>query len=126
MKTNIAVTFDGKPANLICDKKKQVLICKQPFKKDPEFTIDIADVESAEVITEQELKDKSVIGRAIVGGLLFGGVGAIVGGLSGTDKTKLVKYLSINTKDGKIYIMQTENGASICVDIRKVKAKLNK
>lgn len=126
MKTNIAVTFDGKPANLICDKKKQVLICKQPFKKDPEFTIDIADVESAEVITEQELKDKSVIGRAIVGGLLFGGVGAIVGGLSGTDKTKLVKYLSINTKDGKIYIMQTDNGASICVDIRKVKAKLNK
>ena len=39
-------------------------------------------------------KDKSVIGRAIVGGLLLGPVGAIVGGMSGIgtkQETKIIK-----------------------------------
>lgn len=34
--------------------------------------------------TEIIEKEKSVIGRAVAGGLLFGGVGAVVGGISGT------------------------------------------
>lgn len=39
-------------------------------------------VEKQDAVFEQE--SKSVLGRAVVGGLLFGGLGAIVGGLSGT------------------------------------------
>ena len=34
--------------------------------------------------TEIINKNKSVIGRAVAGGLIFGGVGAVVGGISGT------------------------------------------
>lgn len=34
--------------------------------------------------TEIVEKNKSVIGRAVAGGLLFGGIGAVVGGISGT------------------------------------------
>lgn len=34
--------------------------------------------------TEIVSKSKSVIGRAVTGGLLFGGIGAVVGGISGT------------------------------------------
>lgn len=50
-------------------------------------------------------KHKSVIGRAIVGGVLFAGVGAIVGGLTGVGtkkKKKRVNFLSIDytTKEG--------------------------
>lgn len=40
--------------------------------------------------TEITEKSKSVIGRAVAGGLLFGGVGAVVGAVSGTG-TKDVK-----------------------------------
>lgn len=37
---------------------------------------------------------KSVIGRALVGGVLFGGVGSVVGAISGSDtKTKKEKHL---------------------------------
>lgn len=40
--------------------------------------------------TEITQVNKSVIGRAVAGGLLFGGVGAVVGGISGTG-TKVKK-----------------------------------
>ena len=42
------------------------------------------------VETEITSKNKSVIGRAVAGGLLFGGVGAVVGAVSGTG-TKTTK-----------------------------------
>lgn len=42
--------------------------------------------------TEIVEKNKSIIGRAVTGGLLFGGVGAVVGAVSGTGvKKKTVK-----------------------------------
>lgn len=53
----------------------------------------IVDLRVEEVNTYTQ-KDKSVIGRAAVGGLLLGGVGAIVGGLSGQGK-KAMKFDSV-------------------------------
>ena len=53
-------------------------------------------VTSEEMVTE---KNKSVVGRAIVGGILTGGIGAIVGGMSGIGSKKKVKttyYFVIN------------------------------
>ncbi len=47
-------------------------------------------------------KDKSVIGRAIVGGLLLGPVGAIVGGMSGIGTKKETKVIQNANED--IYI----------------------
>lgn len=46
-------------------------------------------VDAREMVeTETTVKDKSVIGRAIVGGVVLGPVGAIVGGIDGTGKKK--------------------------------------
>ena len=45
-------------------------------------------IQSLTVFRTDANVDKSVIGRAIVGGILTGGVGAIVGGMSGTTKSK--------------------------------------
>ena len=47
-------------------------------------------------------KDKSVIGRAVVGGLLLGPVGAIVGGMSGIGTKK--ENVIVQKEDEKIYI----------------------
>lgn len=129
MKTNIAVTFEGKAANLISDKKKGTVTCKQSFKKEPEFILDVDEIEAIDILTEEEAKNKSVIGRAIIGGVLFGGVGAVVGGLSGVgQKKKIREILSIDTMDGKTYLLpvHTVAAAGICVDVRYAKEKRKK
>lgn len=129
MKTNIAVTFEGKAANLISDKKKGTVTCKQPFKKEPEFVLDVDKIESIDILTEEQAKNKSVIGRAIVGGVLFGGVGAVVGGLSGVgQKTKIKEILSIDTTDGKTYLLpvQTGSAGAIRFDVSRAKEKRKK
>lgn len=129
MKTNIAVTFEGKAANLISDKKKGTVTCKQSFKKEPEFILDVDEIEAIDILTEEEAKNKSVIGRAIIGGVLFGGVGAVVGGLSGVgQKKKIREILSIDTMDGKTYLLPVHTGAAagICVDVRYAKEKSKK
>lgn len=64
----------------------------------------ITDV-SRELETEIIEKNKSVIGRALAGGLLLGGVGAVVGGVSGvgkkqTKKTKMYFIISYVSSDG--------------------------
>ena len=57
---------------------------------------------------EPVVEDKSVIKRAVVGGVLFGGLGAIIGGMSGigtktVDKSETVfhRYFVLNYKDEK-------------------------
>lgn len=47
----------------------------------PYEQLDGFDVEAAATVVE--MKERSVIGRALVGGLLLGPVGAVVGGMSG-------------------------------------------
>ncbi len=126
LKSNIAVKFNGNAANIISDAKKGTVICKQPFKKEPDFSLNIDEIEKAEVLTEQQLKNKSVIGRAVIGGILFGGVGAVVGGISGTgQKTQVTEYLSIETTDGKVYIAEVTKGraGAVTFDIKKAKER---
>ena len=89
-------------------------------KTTEDFTIPYSMITDISECTVEELqeKQKSVIGRAIVGGALFGGIGAIVGGMSGvgtkteTVRKKLVTvtyqdnvlYFENNPKDGSSYI----------------------
>ncbi|MBR8659565.1 MULTISPECIES: hypothetical protein [unclassified Brevibacillus] len=74
------------------------------------FEIPLARMRAAVVKTEQEIyeKDKSVVGRALIGTLLVPGWGTIVGGMSGIG-TKKVKgksntYLILNfvNNNGKL------------------------
>jgi len=81
---------------------KGIRICNNLF-------FPIMDVHNSQIIslnqkTKQELMqlDKSVIGRAVVGGVLFGPFGAIIGGMSGIgSKAKVTDnyYLVINYWD---------------------------
>lgn len=82
-------------------------------------TIPIKTIENVLVLQEFENteKNKSVIGRAVVGGLLLGPVGAIVGGMSGTSKNqKMEYYLEITSDNNKILLkpfMNSENIANV-------------
>jgi hypothetical protein len=68
-------------------------IKQRVFKKEP-FTLAYAQITNAGMVRSQQIveSDTSVIGRAVVGNLFFGPLGAIVGGMSGTGK----KYFVIN------------------------------
>lgn len=72
------------PRKLIYDGK--TLIIQTPMSKAKDTCVPVENLLECKYQTKTELtsKDKSVIGRAIVGGLLFGSVGAVVGGISGT------------------------------------------
>ena len=64
--------------------------------------------------TELIQKPKSVIGRAVVGGVIFGGVGAVVGAASGTGtktgkKTHLYFIISYTSSDGEDKYIQFED-----------------
>lgn len=66
------------------------------------------------VETEIVSKNKSVIGRAVAGGILFGGVGALVGAASGTQqkqvkKRKNVFVISYVSADGDDAFLQFED-----------------
>ena len=73
---------------LIDDTAKQICILRQKKKKIIGFD-QVFDVEY--IVNEETIASKSTmrtIGGAVVGGVLAGGVGAIVGGLSGKTKTE--------------------------------------
>ena len=62
--------------------------------------IHYSQIISVEELKETQLKDKSSIGRAVVGGVIFGPVGAIVGGISGVgSKNAKMYYILINYWD---------------------------
>ena len=64
--------------------------------------------------TEIEEKNKSIIGRAMAGGLLFGGAGAIVGAMTASGKkekkvTKLMFIISYTSSKGEDCFLQFED-----------------
>lgn len=77
-------------------------------------SIKFADIESLCILEEieQTQKNKSTVGRAIVGGLLLGGVGAVVGGLSSLNPTMVENkkyYLEIKTTKTPDIIITSDN-----------------
>lgn len=90
----------------------------------PPLNIHRSQIVSISHKSESEIQQvsKSVVGRAIVGGILTGGIGAIVGGMSGMgskSKNVDVHYLIIHFWDAKTRIQQT---AAISGPHRQIKA----
>jgi len=82
------------------------------------FSIHFAQIISVEFadITKFKQQNKSVIGRAIVGNLIMGPLGAVIAGMSGVEKTDLQdnSYLVINywerfTKKAQTILIRGEN-----------------
>ena len=76
-------------------------------------TIGFKNINDISLITDEILdeKTKSVTGRAIVGGIVFGVAGAVVGGMSGMGSKKeykLVKLIKIDTNEVTLYALPDE------------------
>lgn len=62
---------------------------------------------SFRIVDEEELRDKSAIGRAAVGGLLLGPLGAVVGAVSGTgQKMGKRSFLNVRYFDKDVSVRQ--------------------
>lgn len=82
------------------------------LKNQPDINLKYNQIVDANIITGEEIiqQSKSVVGRAAVGGLLLGPLGAIVGGMSGTGTktdTQTQYYVVINyrNKDGELKVL---------------------
>lgn len=98
----------GTAIALSIEKDKNYLTIRpRAFKHLPEVSIDMDRLVGVTVANEKEIlekeKEKSVVGRAVIGGVLLGPLGAIVGGMTGigsktTSKTTSKNYIIINYK----------------------------
>jgi len=70
-------------------------------------------IENGETITRTETKTEGRLGRAIVGGVLFGGAGAVVGGLTGKSNSNSISVNYITQIDLKIIVKDTNNPVHI-------------
>jgi len=100
--------------------KDEGLLIKQNYFGKGEAFLNYSQITNVGKITEKEIyeKDKSVLGRAVAGGLVLGPLGAIVGGVSGVgkkEKKKLNIYYIINYKssqDGEIKALSFSLGGA--------------
>lgn len=77
-------------------------------------------------ITEVQEKNKSTIGRAVAGGLLFGGAGAVVGAMTASGKkekkvTKIMLIISYTSSQGEECFLELQDAS---FKGKKISAKL--
>ena len=87
-----------------------------PLMKKTPITLKYAQITDVFYGLQTEIveKSKSPIGRAVAGGLLFGGVGAVVGAVSGTGKkekkvSKFYFIISYTSSAGEEKLLQFED-----------------
>lgn len=97
---------------------------KENFSKKEPTKLKLNQIVNAGKVFEKDIieKDKSVLGRAALGGLILGPIGAVVGGISGTGKKEkktyktyyIVNYRSSHDDETKVLSFSAmENGNSI-------------
>lgn len=99
-----------------------------------QYKIKTSDILAFEIVKAADLKDKSVIGRGAIGGLLFGPVGAVLGGMSGANKQKITStlaicYLPSTGGEPKTVVLNAESPgwkSQNQLSIAKMQSRLNK
>lgn len=84
--------------------ENDVLLMQQMYAKgSTSYNLQFSQITNIGLVAEQEIveKGRSVVGRGMIGGLVFGSIGAIVGGLSGVpnkETKETTYYLAVNYK----------------------------
>lgn len=85
----------------ICFRKRPAGLQVEYMSVSKSVSVGIPDKDISSISLEDKnqlhlMKDKSIIGRAVVGGLLFGPAGAIIGGMTGIGKKESISNLPEN------------------------------
>ncbi len=95
------------------EENRRLIFKSRAFKTVPEIKLPLEKVVSAGNVNITEIEEQSKIGRAFVGGFLFGTAGAIVGAMSAGEKKKIKTVYIINyISDGetKAIVMRSNGG----------------
>lgn len=112
------------------DDELERIIISQAYNAKPEVYLKYSQITNVDFLSEKEMieKNKSVCGRAVVGGIVLGPLGALVGGMSGIgskNKTSMDYYMIINYKssaDDEIKVIRLKELSSfsnLIVELRK-------
>lgn len=111
---------ENTPITLILDDDKECLVIESKLDKNLVVNLKYEQITAANVVTKKEVLEtsKNSLGRAAVGGVLLGPLGAIVGGISGVGNKKseqLNYYIVINylSKENEVRIMSFEIGGFV-------------
>lgn len=123
----------GTAVEVSINKDNECLTIKSRAIKKPEVHLGLNQIFGVNVISEKDVleKSKSVAGRAVVGGVFLGPLGAIVGGMSGIGnktKSETKYYMIVNYKSlsGEIKVLSFEivgaslHWSSFVEDLRKI------
>lgn len=83
------------PLVLELDTDRSAVVITE-FGKKQEILLPISKITRTGVLHIDTVESGNMIGRAIVGGVLFGGAGAIIGAMSAQEKKKVKHLYSIN------------------------------
>lgn len=125
----------GTAIALSIDNENQCLTVKPRVFKNPPVHLKFEQITGVNVVSEKDIieKSKSTVGRAIVGGVLLGRLGAIIGGMSGIgnkQKSETHYYMVINykSKNEEIKVLSFEIvGASLHWSsfVEELRSKIN-
>lgn len=112
--SGIPTVKENAPCNITIDDVGRKLVFKQFLSKKPETTLSLDKIINVYRDTEEKIQQKSGVGRAIVGGMLFGETGAVVGAVTKKDKIKKLYYIVItfqsNNETKEIVLKENGNG----------------
>jgi hypothetical protein len=104
----------GYATSMELDEENQCLKFKaRAFKNVNEVKLPLNKIIKAGNVNITEIEQQSKIGRAIVGGFLFGGAGAIVGAMSAGEKKKIQTLYIINYRsdnEDKVIVLHGNGG----------------
>lgn len=86
--------------NLMFDGDFQNITFKEFMSKKPEVILPVSKIVRAGTVKTEDIVSGNMIGRAAVGGLIFGGAGAIVGAMSAQERKKVTYLYCINYVSG--------------------------
>lgn len=85
------------PCNMFLDEENHCLRFELFASKDNSIIkLPLNKISNANLINVEEIEQQSKIGRAVIGGILFGNAGAIVGAMSAGEKKKIKNLYIIN------------------------------
>ncbi len=96
----------GTAITFTLDEGVKCLVFKARAFKKPEVKLPLSKVTFAGIVPFEEIEKGSVIGRAVVGGILFGSAGAIIGAMTAEEK-KRKKYFYVINYDLSITVFLT-------------------
>ena len=120
----------------LIDEEEKLEIKPSGLKTAPSYFLNYSQIVNVDWITKDKIvaENKSVIGRAAVGGLLLGPLGAIVGGMSGAGAKQrkdtgfylVINYKSIQDEDIKVIIFEdTSFFGSVTGFVKALKKRLD-